>query len=71
MLGPSLWDVWNNNPHALVSLIRQILFCPRLNFSYNITHLTSECILYSMSIEMLACIAIEAISILEKLHSRG
>ncbi|CAA3000499.1 casein kinase 1 HD16 [Olea europaea subsp. europaea] len=40
MLGPSLWDVWNNNPHA-------------------------------MSIEMLACIAIEAISILEKLHSRG
>ncbi|OIT21623.1 PREDICTED: casein kinase 1-like protein HD16 [Nicotiana attenuata] len=40
MLGPSLWDVWNNNSHA-------------------------------MSIEMVACIAIEAISILEKLHSRG
>eukprot|EP00268_Persea_americana_P032743 TRINITY_DN3229_c0_g1_i1.p1 TRINITY_DN3229_c0_g1~~TRINITY_DN3229_c0_g1_i1.p1 ORF type:complete len:702 (+),score=133.78 TRINITY_DN3229_c0_g1_i1:222-2327(+) len=40
MLGPSLWDVWNNNSH-------------------------------SMSIEMVACIAIEAISILEKMHSRG
>ncbi|XP_057525040.1 casein kinase 1-like protein HD16 [Amaranthus tricolor] len=40
MLGPSLWDVWNNNHH-------------------------------SMSIEMVACIAIEAISILEKMHSRG
>ncbi|KAJ8531374.1 hypothetical protein K7X08_026808 [Anisodus acutangulus] len=40
MLGPSLWDVWNNNSHM-------------------------------MSIEMVACIAIEAISILEKLHSRG
>ncbi|KAM3218294.1 hypothetical protein P3L10_022824 [Capsicum annuum] len=40
MLGPSLWDVWNNNSHA-------------------------------MSDEMVACIAIEAISILEKLHSRG
>ncbi|KAM3199696.1 casein kinase 1-like protein HD16 [Capsicum annuum] len=40
MLGPSLWDVWNNNSHT-------------------------------MSIEMVACIAIEAISILEKLHSRG
>lgn len=40
MLGPSLWDVWNNNSHA-------------------------------MSIEMVACIAIEAISILEKMHSRG
>lgn len=40
MLGPSLWDVWNNNMHT-------------------------------MSIEMVACIAIEAISILEKLHSRG
>ncbi|KAL6568192.1 Casein kinase 1-like protein hd16 [Orobanche hederae] len=42
MLGPSLWDVWNNNsqPHM-------------------------------MSIEMVACIAIEAISILEKMHSRG
>ncbi|KAL8522118.1 hypothetical protein ACS0TY_012315 [Phlomoides rotata] len=40
MLGPSLWDVWNNNSH-------------------------------SMSTEMVACIAIEAISILEKLHSRG
>ncbi|KAK6772999.1 hypothetical protein RDI58_028237 [Solanum bulbocastanum] len=40
MLGPSLWDVWNNNAHT-------------------------------MSVEMVACIAIEAISILEKLHSRG
>ncbi|XP_059284191.1 casein kinase 1-like protein HD16 isoform X1 [Lycium ferocissimum] len=40
MLGPSLWDVWNNNSHA-------------------------------MNTEMVACIAIEAISILEKLHSRG
>ncbi|KAL6547555.1 Casein kinase 1-like protein hd16 [Orobanche hederae] len=39
MLGPSLWDVWNN------------------------TH--------TMSTDMVACIAIEAISILEKLHSRG
>ncbi|KAI3891328.1 hypothetical protein MKX03_023225, partial [Papaver bracteatum] len=40
MLGPSLWDVWNNNSHTI-------------------------------SIEMVACIAIEAISILEKMHSRG
>ncbi|CAJ1951093.1 unnamed protein product [Sphenostylis stenocarpa] len=40
ILGPSLWDVWNNNSH-------------------------------SMSSEMVACIAIEAISILEKMHSRG
>ncbi|KAK4276977.1 hypothetical protein QN277_015056 [Acacia crassicarpa] len=40
MLGPSLWDVWNNNSH-------------------------------SMSIDMVACIAIEAISILEKMHSKG
>eukprot|EP00258_Populus_trichocarpa_P036103 XP_024452122.1 casein kinase 1-like protein HD16 isoform X3 [Populus trichocarpa] len=42
MLGPSLWDVWNNN------------------FNSNL-----------MSTEMVACIAIEAISILEKMHSRG
>ncbi|KAJ6830957.1 casein kinase 1-like protein HD16 isoform X1 [Iris pallida] len=40
MLGPSLWDVWNNNAHT-------------------------------MSTEMVACIAIEAISILEKMHSKG
>ncbi|KAH7686347.1 Non-specific serine/threonine protein kinase protein [Dioscorea alata] len=40
MLGPSLWDVWNNNSHT-------------------------------MSIEMVACIGIEAISILEKMHSKG
>lgn len=40
MLGPSLWDVWNNSSHT-------------------------------MSIEMVACIAIEAISILEKIHSKG
>ncbi|GER52110.1 casein kinase I [Striga asiatica] len=40
MLGPSLWDVWNNDAH-------------------------------SMSVKMVACIAIEAISILEKMHSRG
>ncbi|XP_042382745.1 casein kinase 1-like protein HD16 isoform X2 [Zingiber officinale] len=40
MLGPSLWDTWNNNSHT-------------------------------MSIEMVACIAIEAISILEKVHSKG
>ncbi|XP_059457850.1 casein kinase 1-like protein HD16 [Corylus avellana] len=40
MLGPSLWDVWNNNSQT-------------------------------MSIEMVACIAIEAISILEKIHSQG
>ncbi|KAK9683815.1 hypothetical protein RND81_10G166700 [Saponaria officinalis] len=40
MLGPSLWDIWNRNPH-------------------------------SMSVEMVACIAIEAISILEGIHFRG
>ncbi|ESW33521.1 hypothetical protein PHAVU_001G076900 [Phaseolus vulgaris] len=40
MLGPSLWDVWNNNSNT-------------------------------MSAEMVACIAIEAISILEKMHSKG
>ncbi|MCL7027427.1 hypothetical protein MKW94_023078 [Papaver nudicaule] len=40
MLGPSVYDVWNNNFHT-------------------------------MSIEMVACIAIEAISILERMHSRG
>ncbi|XP_074574101.1 casein kinase 1-like protein HD16 [Curcuma longa] len=40
MLGPSLWDVWNNNSHT-------------------------------MSVEMVACIAIEAISILENMHSKG
>ncbi|KAF8696391.1 hypothetical protein HU200_037302 [Digitaria exilis] len=40
MLGPSLWDVWNNNSHT-------------------------------MSVEMVSCIAIEAISILEKVHSKG
>ncbi|XP_062206836.1 casein kinase 1-like protein HD16 isoform X2 [Phragmites australis] len=40
MLGPSLWDVWNNSSHT-------------------------------MSVEMVACIAIEAISILEKMHSKG
>lgn len=40
ILGPSLWDVWNNNNHA-------------------------------MSVEMVACIGIEAISILEKMHLRG
>ncbi|WVZ72693.1 hypothetical protein U9M48_021112 [Paspalum notatum var. saurae] len=39
MLGPSLWDVWNNS--------------------------------HSMSVEMVACIGIEAISILEKMHSKG
>ncbi|XP_011013374.1 PREDICTED: uncharacterized protein LOC105117411 isoform X4 [Populus euphratica] len=42
MLGPSLWDVWNNN------------------FNSNL-----------MSTEMVACIAVEAISIFEKMHSRG
>ncbi|KAI4376290.1 hypothetical protein MLD38_014072 [Melastoma candidum] len=40
MLGPSLWDVWNNNSHT-------------------------------MTVEMVACIAVESISILEKLHARG
>ncbi|KAJ7011884.1 hypothetical protein NC653_002088 [Populus alba x Populus x berolinensis] len=42
MLGPSLWDVWNNNINSNL-----------------------------MSTEMVACIAIEAISILEKMHLRG
>ncbi|PNY10863.1 casein kinase i isoform alpha [Trifolium pratense] len=40
ILGPSLWDVWNNKTHT-------------------------------MTAEMVACIAIEAVSILEKMHSRG
>ncbi|XP_020575269.1 casein kinase 1-like protein HD16 isoform X2 [Phalaenopsis equestris] len=40
MLGPSLWDLRNNNSHT-------------------------------MSAHMVACIAVEAISILEKLHSKG
>lgn len=42
MLGPSLWDVWNNNINSNL-----------------------------MSTEMVACIAVEAISILEKMHLRG
>ncbi|XP_042494464.1 casein kinase 1-like protein HD16 isoform X1 [Macadamia integrifolia] len=40
MLGPSLWDTWNNSGQA-------------------------------MSSEMVACIAVESISILEKMHSKG
>lgn len=40
MLGPSLWDVWNNSNQA-------------------------------MSTEMVACIAVESLSILEKMHQRG
>ncbi|GLT71342.1 hypothetical protein SLA2020_433710 [Shorea laevis] len=40
MLGPSLWDVWNNSGQA-------------------------------MSTEMVACIAVESLSILEKMHSKG
>ncbi|KAF6167303.1 hypothetical protein GIB67_043164 [Kingdonia uniflora] len=40
ILGPSLWDVWNNKSQT-------------------------------MSTEMVACIAIESISILEKVHSKG
>ncbi|XP_022843338.1 casein kinase 1-like protein HD16 [Olea europaea var. sylvestris] len=40
MLGPSLWDVWNNSSHT-------------------------------MPMEMVACTGIEAISILEKMHSKG
>ncbi|CAI6002694.1 unnamed protein product, partial [Closterium sp. NIES-64] len=40
LLGPSLWDVWNNHNQA-------------------------------MSTEMVACIAAEALSILEKVHERG
>ena len=31
----------------------------------------SICPVYSMPVEMVACIAIEAISILEKMHSKG
>lgn len=40
ILGPSLWDVWNNSNQT-------------------------------MSTEMVACIAVEALSILEKMHHRG
>lgn len=40
MLGPSLWDVWNNQGQV-------------------------------MSQEMVACIAVEAIAILERLHAKG
>ncbi|KAL1551579.1 Casein kinase 1-like protein hd16 [Salvia divinorum] len=43
MLGPSLWDICNNDSH------------------------TNR----PMSVEMVACIAIESISILEKMHARG
>ncbi len=40
MLGPSLWDVWNQQGQ-------------------------------SMSQEMVACIAVEALSILKELHNKG
>ncbi len=40
MLGPSLWDVWNQSGQV-------------------------------MSQEMVACIAVEALSILKELHSKG
>ncbi|KAL8170959.1 hypothetical protein V2J09_022763 [Rumex salicifolius] len=40
ILGPSLWDVWNNSGQTMTS-------------------------------EMVACIAVESLSILEKMHSRG
>lgn len=70
MLGPSLWDVWNNNSHTWVLLLTECYFCLML------TKLFAEILIYlsvlcRMSIEMVACIAIEAISILEKMHSKG
>lgn len=73
MLGPSLWDVWNNNSHTFVLPLNFSLFGTSLPV------MTGACMakLYlfipfcSMSIEMVACIGIEAISILEKMHSKG
>lgn len=76
MLGPSLWDVWNNNSHTYVLIISPVIycsfFCPYLHFhAISTTKFRFHFLTFRMSIEMVACIAIEAISILEKMHSKG
>jgi len=68
MLGPSLWDVWNNNSHSCVSALSFIIDLYHLYLTLSII---SNLVFYRMSVEMVACIGIEAISILEKMHSKG
>ena len=68
MLGPSLWDVWNNNSHSWVSAP---FFIINLYHLYLTLSIISNLVFYRMSVEMVACIGIEGISILEKMHSKG
>eukprot|EP00850_Spirogloea_muscicola_P021309 SM000244S08544 [mRNA] locus=s244:70011:74837:+ [translate_table: standard] len=72
ILGPSLWDVWNNSNQAqkIGSLLHKMCVTVETEgkrdcqADYAFTK-------RSMSTEMVACIAVEALSILEKMHSRG
>ncbi|KVI00244.1 Protein kinase, ATP binding site-containing protein, partial [Cynara cardunculus var. scolymus] len=62
MLGPSLWDVWNSSGQSHTwALAASFCFAAA---AYPIK-------LGWMSSEMVACIAVESLSILEKMHSRG
>ncbi|KAJ0020211.1 hypothetical protein Pint_31340 [Pistacia integerrima] len=95
MLGPSLWDVWNNSGQACgiliglyskaflakpgegiqgstLSLAISKAFATKFSAVMNISHHVVEA--YSsifMAVMKAACIAVEALSILEKMHSRG
>ncbi|KAL7244630.1 hypothetical protein ACSBR2_000078 [Camellia fascicularis] len=57
-----------------VSQLKSAVWKGRLEVSCSNWHISESSVMFSnfrMSIEMVACIAIEAISILEKMHSRG
>ncbi|KAG8380012.1 hypothetical protein BUALT_Bualt07G0149300 [Buddleja alternifolia] len=65
VLGPSLWDVWNNKGRQCdyYVMVMDVLGPSLWDVWNNNAH--------TMSVEMVACIAIEAISILAKMHSSG
>jgi hypothetical protein len=56
---------------GIITLTRKYLMQFQLLSGFLSSLLDPICSVYSMSVEMVACIAIEAISILEKMHSKG
>ncbi|KAB5565186.1 hypothetical protein DKX38_005240 [Salix brachista] len=69
MLGPSLWDVWNSSGQTVDLDVLFLGIGLGGEFLEVLFMLTTNHVM--MSSEMVACIAAESLSILEKMHSRG
>lgn len=71
LLGPSLWDTWNQNNQQCAPASAALRRQPPAQVPYSPILTSCPLAARRMNQEMVACIAVEALAILENFHSKG